>query len=149
MKPQHERARSAIEFYAQKIGMRIYVAKHVRRGRWSPNDFTFAVDLRIGDEPFWSGEYTMGSGHAKNGQPPKVEIADVLPSIFMDASSYENAQDLHDFCAEFGYVGDEQGIRNSHGGQQAYEGCRKAAHRLRDGLDDQQHATFEQLSNMV
>ena len=103
-KPSYERAAHALAFYAQKMGISIYIAQRVTRGRWSPNDYTFAVDLRMNDRPLWSGPFTMGSGHAKDGQPPTPTVADVLPSLFLDASCWENADDLLEFCAELGYA---------------------------------------------
>lgn len=146
-KPDYDRARNAFEFNVQKMGISIYIANRVTRGRWHSGDYTFAVDLRMNDIPLWSGPYTMGIGHAINGQVPKPEVADVLYCLFLDASCYEAAGELHDFASEFGYATDEHSGRVA--AQRAYSSCRKASRYLRQDFTEREYATLEQLVNLL
>jgi len=147
--PDYERAERALAHKAQLDGITIYIAQSVRRNRWHTGDFTFAVDLRINDRPLWSGEYTMGSGHATpSGGAPTPTIADVLHSIFLDASCFEAAGDKTDFMIEFGYATDMHPTGNEDG-ERAWRGCRKAARDLHDEFTDEQYAEYAQLSSMI
>ena len=42
--PDYDRARNALEFNVQKMGISIFVARRVNRGRWHAGDYSFAVD---------------------------------------------------------------------------------------------------------
>lgn len=48
--------------------------------------------------------FSMGSGH--NGREPKV--ADVLSSLALDASGYENNKDFESWAGEYGYDTDSR-----------------------------------------
>ena len=99
------------------------------------------------DVPLWSGEFTMGSGHAKDGQAPRPTVADVLPSLFLDASCYEAAGDLLEFCSDLGLDIDTQKGRKD--AQRTWQSCRKAARDLREDFTDREYATLSQLSSMI
>jgi hypothetical protein len=143
--PDYDRARNAIEFYAQKQGLELHIS---RTHSAFERGFNFHAQLARNGVPIWDGPYFMGSGHATpEGHAPSPGIADVLPCLFLDASCYEDAHDLLDFCAEFGFQTDTQEGRKS--ARNSYEACRRVAHDLRDVLSDDEYATLSHLSSMV
>lgn len=144
-KPDYDRARNALAFYAQKIGIKMH---WTRNDSAFARDFSFLIALKLNGAPLWDGAYVMGAGHRQaDGSPAVPEIADVLHSIFLDASCFEDAGDLLEFASEFGYATDTHDERNKV--RSVFQTCARTARHLRDGLDDQQHATLTQLSSMV
>ena len=145
-KPDYERASNALAFYAQnKLGMKLH-SSDARSAFERGYRFNLALELR--GAPLWSGEYFMGAGHRQeDGSAPIPQIADVLHSIFLDASCWENASDLLEFASEYGYAIDTHEERMQC--KTAFEACARTAHKLRDGLTDEEHATLSQLSSMI
>ena len=143
--PEYERAHNALTFYAKSQQIEMHVA---RNGRAFERMFRFRIGLFIDGAPLWDGEYFMGSGHAlPDGSAPTPDLADVLHSVCSDASAYENAPDLLEFCVEYGYDLDTQEGRKS--AREAFEGCKRAAHKLQTRLTGKQRATLQHLSSMI
>jgi hypothetical protein len=53
--------------------------------------------------------FSMGRGH--HGKPPTVE--DVLSTLAMDASSYENNPNFESWAEEYGYNADSRSVRKT------------------------------------
>lgn len=109
--------------------------------------FAWTVHLKRKDETM-TVPYRMGTGHATIVRalsweaadhliptPPKVE--DVLDSLALDASAYENARGFEDFAGDFGYDTD------SRKAERMYLECGETAKRLRFFLGG--HEAFDQL----
>ena len=64
---------------------------------------------------------------------------DVLESLFLDASSYENARDFTDFASDMGYDED------SRKAEATYKACGRIAAKLHQLLGDQ----YDNLSNRI
>lgn len=76
--------------------------------------------------------FSMGRGH--NGKAPT--LPDVLSCLASDASGYENARDLADFCAEYGYDTD------SRKAEKTYRVIGQQAARLRGFLGDESYSVL-------
>lgn len=69
--------------------------------------------------------FSMGSAH--HGEPA---LADVLNSLALDASGYENAQGFEDWANEYGYDTD------SRKAERTYKVCQRQSERLREFLGE-------------
>lgn len=99
---------------------------------WQRDARQWTVTLRYGRRrmsvPFFQGR-------AHTSEPT---AADVLGCLLSDASCYDNARDLADFCADFGYDEDSRKAKTT------YRACGRISKRLRQFLGDD----FDAFSSM-
>jgi len=133
------------EFNIEALPVKIdYVGETVRDNDWKCDQWRVQLTSKAG---FWSTDYFTGLGLRSKPnswgktKPKKPAIADVLYSLFMDASSAEN--NFHDWCAECGYSDDSIKALNT------YKQCLEIATALRKHFSpDQRQAIQSIISEM-
>ena len=126
--------RETYRAYAERVGLRITATEKFyapARDLDFPNAFHFRCQLKLRGKcyTFW---YSMGSAHA--GKRP--ELPDVLNSLALDASGYENARDFADFCGEYGYDTDSRKAEDIYRAcQRGGDGVRKLLAGIPDAVE--------------
>lgn len=133
------------DFNIEALPVKIaYVGEIVRNNGWKCDQWRVELSSKAG---FWSTDYFTGLGHRSKpdswrpAKPKKPTIADVLYSLFMDASAADNK--FHDWCAEYGYSDDSIKALNT------YKRCLDIATALRKHFSpDQRQAIQAIISEM-
>lgn len=86
---------------------------------------------------YWSTNYWTGSGLRKNGRPKCPKIADVLYTLFSDASAAD--YNFSDWCSEFGYSDDSISALNT------YKQCLEIATALRKYFDAETRSKIQEI----
>ena len=85
----------------------------------------------------YSTNYYTGTGLRKQGKPVRPTNADVLHSLFMDASASDF--NFSDWCDEYGYSDDSLKALNT------YKACLDIARALRKHLSPEQRAQIQEI----
>jgi hypothetical protein len=133
------------EFNIEALPVKIdYVGETVRDNDWKCDQWRVQLTSKAG---FWSTDYFTGLGHRTKPdawgktKPKRPQVADVLYSLFLDASAADN--NFHDWCAEFGYSDDSISALNT------YKQCLDVATALRKHFSpDQRQAIQTIISEM-
>lgn len=115
-----------------------YVGETVRDDNWKCDQWRIQLTSKAG---FWSTDYFTGMGLRTKSdswgktKPKKPAVADVLYSLFMDASATD--YNFNDWCAEYGYSDDSIKAMN------AYKACLETAQALRKHFSPEQRETIQ------
>lgn len=129
------------EFNIEALPIAItYVGETVRDTDWKCDQWRVALTSKAG---YWSTDYFTGLGHRSKpdawgqSKPKKPAVADVLHSLFMDASAAD--QNFSDWCADYGYSDDSIKALN------IYKQCLETATALRKHLSPEQRAGVQSI----
>lgn len=127
------------EFNIESLPVKItYVGETMRENDWKCDQWRIELSSKAG---FWSTDYFTGMGHRSKPdswgktKPKKPAIAEVLYSLFMDASAADN--NFHDWCAEYGYSDDSIKSLNT------YKQCLDIATALRKHFSPEQRQAIQ------
>ena len=139
------------EFNIEALPVKIdYVGETVRDNDWKCDQWRVQLTSKAG---YWSTDYFTGLGHRTrtysgygrkwdamrkkhyDDKPKKPAVADVLYSLFRDASAADN--NFHDWCAEYGYSDDSIKALNT------YKQCLDIATALRKHFSPEQRAAIQ------
>lgn len=116
-----------------------YVGETVRDNDWKCDQWRVQLTSKAG---YWSTDYFTGLGlRSKSRQswatptPKKPAVADVLHSLFMDASAAD--YNFSDWCAEYGYSDDSIKALN------IYKQCLETATALRKHFSPEQRQAIQ------
>lgn len=131
-----------ISFDIESLPVKItYVGETVRDGGWKCDQWRVELSNKLG---MWSTDYFTGLGlrNKKNvlwgtERPKKPAIADVLYSLFNDASAAD--YNFSDWCDTFGYSDDSIKALNT------YKACLEIATALRKYFSPDQRAAIKSI----
>lgn len=123
-----------IKFDIETLPIKITYVGETRREDWPCDQWRVSLTSKAG---YWSTDYFTGLGlRAKpTNRPKKPSIADVLHSLFMDASAAD--MNFQDWCAEYGYSDDSIKALNT------YKACLDIGTALRKHLSPEQRAAVQ------
>ena len=128
-----------VEFNIESLPVKItYVGETVRDNEWKCDQWRVELTSKAG---FWSTDYYTGLGHRTKpnawGQtkPKKPAVADVLYSLFNDASAAD--ENFHDWCANYGFSDDSIKAMNT------YKQCLDIAVALRKHFSPEQRQAIQ------
>lgn len=129
------------EFNIEALPVKItYVGETTRDGDWKCDQWRVELSNKLG---MWSTDYFTGLGLRSKpdawGQrkTKKPTVADVLHSLFMDASAAE--YNFSDWCDEYGYSDDSIKALNM------YKACLDTATALRKYFSPDQRAAIQSI----
>ena len=147
---------NAVEFNIEALPVKItYVGETTRENNWKCDQWRVELSNKLG---MWSTDYFTGVGlrkevkgtramHIKTtktvgnrwvaAEPVKPTVADVLYSLFMDASAAD--YNVQDWCEEFGYSDDSIKALNM------YKACLDTATALRKYFSPEQRAAIQSI----
>lgn len=122
------------EFNIEALPVKITYVGETRREDWPCDQWRVELSSKAG---YWSADYFTGLGlrTKSTGKPKKPAVADVLQSLFLDASAAD--LNFHDWCAEYGYSDDSIKALNT------YKACLDTATALRKHLSPEQRAAVQ------
>ena len=127
------------EFNIEALPVKIiYVGQTIRPNGWDADQWRVELTSKAG---YWSTDYFTGLGLRTkpnkwgDTKPVKPTIADVLHSLFLDASAAD--LNFHDWCAEYGYSDDSIKALNT------YKACLDTATALRKHFSPEQRAAVQ------
>ena len=119
------------EFDIESLPVTItYVCQTKRDNNWDCDQWRVTLQSKAGS---WSTDYFTGLGH--RSKPVKPKIADVLYSLFLDASAAD--ENFNDWCANLGYSDDSISAFNT------YKQCLDTATQLRKHFNPEQRASIQ------
>lgn len=127
------------EFNIEALPIKIdYVGETVRDNEWKCDQWRVQLTSKAG---YWSTDYFTGLGHRGKpdawgkAKPKRPQVADVLYSLFMDASAADN--NFNDWCDEYGYSDDSLKALN------IYKQCLETATALRKHFSPEQRQAIQ------
>lgn len=128
-----------VEFNIEALPVKItYVGETVRDNDWKCDQWRVELTSKAG---FWSTDYFTGLGHRSKPDswgkttPKKPAVADVLYSLFLDASAAD--ENFHDWCANYGFSDDSIKAMNT------YKQCLDIAVALRKHFSPEQRQAIQ------
>ena len=130
------------EFDIEALPVKItYVGETTRDGDWKCDQWRVELSNKLG---MWSTDYFTGLGLRSQpptswdvAKPKKPTVADVLHSLFMDASAAD--YNFSDWCDEYGYSDDSIKALNM------YKACLDTATALRKYFSPDQRAAIKSI----
>lgn len=130
------------EFNIEALPVKItYVGETARDGDWKCDQWRVELSNKMG---MWSTDYFTGLGLRSKpraswdvAKPKKPTVADVLHSLFMDASAADYK--FSDWCDEYGYSDDSIKALNM------YKACLDTATALRKYFSPDQRAAIQSI----
>jgi hypothetical protein len=129
------------EFNIEALPVNITYVGETQRDGWSCDQWRVALTGKAG---YWSTDYFTGLGLRSKPRaswdtprPRKPKVADVLHSLFLDASAAD--YNFSDWCNEYGYSDDSIKALNM------YKACLETATALRKYLSPDQRAAVQSI----
>jgi hypothetical protein len=130
-----------VDFNIEALPVKITYVGQTKRDNWECDQWRVELSNKHG---MWSTDYFTGFGLRykprvtwDSPRPKKPAIADVLYSLFMDASASD--ENFHDWCDNFGYSDDSIKALNT------YKQCLDVATALRKYFSPEQRAQIQSI----